>query len=356
MSDDEKRQSIRGLLGQAGKEVLQRGADASKAIKEANEPRLKAVGGATADALKKGVDASLPLKRAHDLHRAAEADKEQAEEEFQRHLQDVHVRGAALAAQKDDVMASSVARFVRLWERQQKRANVSEKDFELHLNITPEEVQAFQGMKVRAVEIARGMGTAVVAGAATGTGVAAAVTAFGAASTGTAISTLSGAAAHSALLAWLGGGSLAAGGGGMALGSLVLGGLFVAPAAVVGTVLVTKKGQEALTAATAYAAEVEVYAAQLEAKRVDLTGIERRMGEISALTTELNFRLREAIAVCEADERWMEGTTRPEHFFAAASLAKTLTDLISVPVIDEDLRASLASDAAVVKAQGSLGS
>ena len=45
---------------------------------------------------------------------------------------------------------------------------------------------------------------------------------IGAASTGTLISTLSGAAASNATLAWLGGGSLAAGGGGIAAGTMVL--------------------------------------------------------------------------------------------------------------------------------------
>ena len=47
-------------------------------------------------------------------------------------------------------------------------------------------------------------------------------TTFGVASTGTAISTLSGAAATNAALAWLGGGALAAGGGGMAAGEAFL--------------------------------------------------------------------------------------------------------------------------------------
>ncbi|MGW5440245.1 hypothetical protein [Nocardia asteroides] len=47
-------------------------------------------------------------------------------------------------------------------------------------------------------------------------------TTFGTASTGTAISTLSGAAASQAALAWLGGGALAAGGGGTAAGSTLL--------------------------------------------------------------------------------------------------------------------------------------
>ena len=47
-------------------------------------------------------------------------------------------------------------------------------------------------------------------------------TTFGTASTGTAISALSGAAATKAALAWLGGGALSSGGGGMAAGSAFL--------------------------------------------------------------------------------------------------------------------------------------
>lgn len=47
-------------------------------------------------------------------------------------------------------------------------------------------------------------------------------TTFGVASTGTAISALSGAAATNAALAWLGGGALAVGGGGMAAGEAFL--------------------------------------------------------------------------------------------------------------------------------------
>jgi len=67
-------------------------------------------------------------------------------------------------------------------------------------------------------------------GALAGTGVAvlgptaamAIATTFGTASTGTAISALSGAAATNAALAWLGGGALAAGGGGISAGSTFL--------------------------------------------------------------------------------------------------------------------------------------
>lgn len=65
-----------------------------------------------------------------------------------------------------------------------------------------------------------GAGVAVAAlGPAVAMGIA---TSFGVASTGTAISALSGAAATNAALAWLGGGALAAGGGGMVVGNLLL--------------------------------------------------------------------------------------------------------------------------------------
>ncbi|MBQ0904985.1 hypothetical protein [Micromonospora sp. U21] len=59
------------------------------------------------------------------------------------------------------------------------------------------------------------------------------VSAFASASTGTAISGLSGAAATNAALAWLGGGSLATGGGGMAAGAIVLNLIMIAPAAFI---------------------------------------------------------------------------------------------------------------------------
>jgi hypothetical protein len=68
-----------------------------------------------------------------------------------------------------------------------------------------------------------------VAGVSTALGTWALVGTFGVASTGTAIGTLSGAAASNAILAWLGGGSIAAGGGGIAAGSVVLGGLVAIP-------------------------------------------------------------------------------------------------------------------------------
>lgn len=72
----------------------------------------------------------------------------------------------------------------------------------------------------------------------------AAVMALGTASTGTAIASLSGVAATNATLAALGGGALAAGGGGMALGSLVLGGATLGVGLLVGGIIFNFTGSK----------------------------------------------------------------------------------------------------------------
>ncbi len=92
-------------------------------------------------------------------------------------------------------------------------------------------IPKFNGSEIKKVSVGASVLLGALGGATLGTAGAyaasgattAAVMALGSASTGTAIYTLSGAAATNATLAALGGGSLAAGGGGMALGELILG-------------------------------------------------------------------------------------------------------------------------------------
>ncbi|MGI6052677.1 MAG: hypothetical protein ACOYA9_09395 [Bilifractor sp.] len=73
-------------------------------------------------------------------------------------------------------------------------------------------------------------------------------TTFGTASTGAAISTLSGAAASQAALAWLGGGTLAAGGGGVAMGHALLAlagpvGWTIAGATLMGSIIIYSRNK-----------------------------------------------------------------------------------------------------------------
>lgn len=89
-----------------------------------------------------------------------------------------------------------------------------------------------------------GAGLGVAGGFAAAGATTSAVMAFGAASTGTAISSLSGVAATNATLAALGGGSLAAGGGGMALGTVVLGGATLGVGLLVGGIIFSIAGSK----------------------------------------------------------------------------------------------------------------
>lgn len=108
------------------------------------------------------------------------------------------------------------------------------------VHIPPYDKEKIKGVYVGAEILLGGLGGAGLgtAGGFAASGLTtAAVMAFGSASTGTAISTLSGAAATNATLAALGGGSLAAGGGGMALGSLILGGATLGVGLLVGGII-----------------------------------------------------------------------------------------------------------------------
>lgn len=112
-------------------------------------------------------------------------------------------------------------------------------------------------------------------GAVVGSAAAGAVAGFGAfggagllacASTGTAISSLSGVAATNATLAWFGGGSLAAGGLGMAGGTLVLGGIVAGPVlAVMGSVFAAK-AEEKKYDAEAYYDSIKALCESMEAE------------------------------------------------------------------------------------------
>lgn len=107
------------------------------------------------------------------------------------------------------------------------------------------ELPKYDAEELKEVSVGAGVLLGGVTGAAVGTAggfaaagaTTAAVMALGTASTGTAIASLSGVAATNATLAAIGGGSLAAGGGGMALGSTILGASTLGVGLLVGGVI-----------------------------------------------------------------------------------------------------------------------
>lgn len=121
-------------------------------------------------------------------------------------------------------VCESFDRFAELIERIQNRPEFDE------IKVGSFDVPRYDAQELRDVSIAAGMVVGAVGGAGMGAGggIAAAMAAKGVigavclASTGTPIATLHGIAATNAIMAVLGGGTLAAGGGGIALGATVL--------------------------------------------------------------------------------------------------------------------------------------
>lgn len=101
-------------------------------------------------------------------------------------------------------------------------------------------------------------------------------TTFGTASTGTAISTLSGAAASNAALAWLGGGTLAAGGSGVAGGTALL--------ALAGPVGWTIAGASVLTSITLFAHKKYK---NRKLKNDELTAIKKNTAVLNAVDAQI---------------------------------------------------------------------
>lgn len=100
---------------------------------------------------------------------------------------------------------------------------------------------------ISTADMAMSMTKGVSAGVSTALGTWALVSTLGTASTGTALASLSGVAATNATLAWLGGGALAAGGGGMAAGTAVLGGIVAIPALILTGVFSHLKANKQIT-------------------------------------------------------------------------------------------------------------
>jgi hypothetical protein len=159
---------------------------------------------------------------------------------------------------------------------------VSERASELLAGVAvgAQKVGDFAGGRISAEGVTEHLITTAVASAATYTGVPMAVAAYGSASTGTAIAGLSGAAAQNATLAWLGGGSIAAGGGGMALGAVALSAVAIGPAILVGGFVMNGKGEKALTDAQRYCAEVDASVQEQERLRTRLTLVDERVQEL----------------------------------------------------------------------------
>ncbi len=233
-----------------------------------------------------------------------------------------------------DVMMNTIGGFVDFIERNIGKGKKSEKEFLEGLDeISVQQIKEYKAAAMEAEQFFKG-GTKAIGAAAAGYGGAMSLTtSVGVASTGTLIGGLSGAAAWNATLAWLGGGSLAAGGGGMALGSLVLGGITVGPAVLIGGFVLAGEGEKALTKAWEYNAEVNTAIAQIESAKDFIQQVKRRIIELMDLLQSIDNLA--VIGLNELDSLPSFNKNRDaSKFQEVALLIKALAEIMKTPVLD----------------------
>ena len=240
---------------------------------------------------------------------------------------------------------------------------------ELHrLHIDEQEFVELRGMANFAGSIAGGAvaGTAGGAAAGTASGALAAFGAYGAAqalafaSTGTAISALSGAAATNATLAFFGGGSLAAGGLGMAGGTVVLGGLVAGPALLVMGLVAGKAAQKGLEKAYTNRAEAIQIAAQLNTASLQCETIRRRtymfynlLARLDSYFMPLIHRMGDIVKI-EGDDYSQYSAESKTVIASCASVAVSIKSVLDTPLLTDDGLLTDASEETATNIEGFL--
>lgn len=203
----------------------------------------------------------------------------------------------ALGREKIYVFDVSIKRFIESFEKL-KNVDISDSVGIDEINKLKFDKAYFDELKECSLQVtsmlAGGIG-GVGAGALAAFGAYSATMTFAAASTGTAIASLSGVAATNATLAFLGGGSLAAGGLGMAGGMAVLGGLVAGPALAVMGFVALGASSKKLDDAYSNLAEARKVSEELETLKVSTNAIRRRAQMFERLLIRVDLLYSEAI-------------------------------------------------------------
>ena len=192
---------------------------------------------------------------------------------------------------------------------------------------------------------AAGLFGATIGGLGSGAGVGAAayasVGAFAAASTGTSISALSGAAATNATLAFLGGGSLATGGWGVAGGTMVLGGMVTAPVLLTGAAFMTWHGRRQLRRQSTTSLELDLADAEfsMAVRRTALVLVRSRQVRslLRKLAAATAARLSDFAALVETNNDYATYTAQERKDVATlVGLVTATVAVMAAPLVDEN--------------------
>ena len=232
---------------------------------------------------KKGYDASEKNEQAERIVRKAEDRFYDAKKELTDKQEVTNQILEDFGELKLNIFTGEIKRLIDII----KKCKSAKSKYEHKEYLTKNELKDLEIAVDNSLDISSGLASGAAAGVLTSMGAYGAVGALATASTGTAISTLSGVAATNATLAWLGGGSLAAGGGGMALGSAVIGGIVAGPLIAVTGMFMDSKADDNLDDAKDYRREVNSEISKMELLSVNLDAIQNRVEELENILYEV---------------------------------------------------------------------
>ena len=303
---------------------------------------------------KKGIDAHSDQKKAKDVGQRAQEKFDKAKKALERERKECTSDLESLGQLKFDIWDRQLGRFVALFSqlRNIEVIGVSKVDQLGAKAFSKEELAQMRELSALANEVVSGGVTAIGSGALVGMASYGGATMLASASTGTAISSLGGVAATNATLAWFGGGSLAAGGLGVAGGTAVLGGLVAAPVLAVGGMVLAAKAKKNLAEAKANLAKAEKAASEMRVATSLVKGIRKVAAQFQDVTMNLDERftpilddLDAMIAQRQRRWRWLpwkvrvnfgrlsEPEQRTAHF--AYLFAQTLKVVLETPMLTQ---------------------
>lgn len=273
-------------------------------------------------------EAKKRSENAKRRHESAKNKTERARRHFMR-------RAGTYGDVQIEVARDTVGGFLRLIEELERQGQSLDIDIFEDIQISPTELRnEYRHIVDLSGALASGGLSGAAAGGSASTSAVGLVGLFASASTGTPISLLSGAAAKSATLAWLGGGPLAVGGGGVAMGSIVLGGIVVAPALLIGGLVLAAKGEKALTQAREYESKVNVACKELDKLCDFLKRAEKRVDELETVLRTLSELAQAAMVRIDPSIIDLSDLKDRERFTGAFILVNGIVDILRAPVLD----------------------
>ncbi len=291
----------------------------------------------------KGIKAGIDQKEANDTNEMAKRKVNRAKEKANESRKNCGHAIDSLGKRKVAVLDGSIKSFIAEFEKLNhveltETSGLNELQKMVLDKKSFAELKDLQGM---ATSLAGGLASGAMAGALTAFGAYGAAGALATASTGTAIASLSGAAATNATLAFFGGGSLAAGGLGVAGGTAVLGGLVAGPALAVLGIVAGAKASKNLDAAHANYAKAGVFEEEMKTTAALCYGIRRRSAMFNRFLIRLQtvfdplvFEMINIIKEKGTDFRAFSDDEK-KCVAAAMSLAGAIKAVLDTPILDE---------------------